>query len=89
MQYDDERVQRMIQRRLKGGALPSDAPAQVLNGASSGRFCAACCRYLTEGEPEIQAVDGNGGSTYFHPVCYNVTASLRLLSEGRAPRKAA
>ena len=77
MQNNEEQVQRMIQRRLKGGALPSDAPEQVLIGASSGRFCAACCHYVAEGEPEIQAVDGNGASTFFHPLCYGLTARLR------------
>jgi hypothetical protein len=75
--HQEDQVQRMIQRRLRGGALPTEAPVQVLNGASSGRFCAACCRYLAEGEDEIQAVDGNGASTYFHPLCFGVAARLR------------
>ena len=77
MQDNDDQVQRMIQRRLKGGALPSDAPKQVLNGASSGHFCAACCHYVAEGHEEIQAVDGNGASTFYHPLCYGLTARLR------------
>lgn len=77
MQEQNDPVQRMIQRRLKGGALPSEAPSQVLNGASSGRFCAACCRYLVEGHDEIQAVDANGASTYFHPLCYGLTVRAR------------
>lgn len=72
-----DETQRMIQRRLKGGALPMEAPHQVLNGASDGRFCAACCRYLTQGEDEIQAVAASGASTYFHPLCYGMTARER------------
>ena len=50
---NQEQIERVIQRRLRGGALPSDAPNQLLNGASPGRFCAACCRYLAEGETEV------------------------------------
>jgi len=74
---DQNDIQRMIQRRLKGGALPSEAPSQILNGASTGHFCAACCRYLAEGHDEIQAIDGNGASTYFHPLCFGLTVRAR------------
>ncbi len=77
MDNQNDTIQRIIQRRLKGGALPSEAPSQVLNGTSTGCFCAACCRYLSDGADEIQAVDANGASTYFHPLCFGLTARAR------------
>jgi len=79
---DDRRLRRLIAERLHDGALPPEEPAQVIAGESEGRFCAACCCYVPEGKSEVRAIGANGGSTFFHPACFALTAQVRADRKG-------
>ena len=74
---EDQRLSKLIERKLVNGQLPVLPPQSVYAGKSEGAICTACSETIHPGETEMETVAEDGTSRSYHPRCHGLVRLAR------------
>ena len=78
--FEDERLSKLIERRLANGLMPVLPPQSVHVRKSEGAICAACGAAIHPGATEIETAAEDGALRFYHPRCHVVAQLARARS---------